>query len=267
MMMTSLDASAHSGNSQPFLLLNGKYVLLNDIHGAIIKELNMPSDIAPENYSIGEKIIFEIDTAKTLISSEVLEKTTFHWEFGDGKTSEGIKSAHTYDKKGTYVLQLSASYLDNKPTLFDTLLIHVIPSDNFKTPVAVISVNGKKIRDPKNELTVTKPGQPVNLVASLEPNNSNLKYLWDLGNGSSSSEEKVVQTYPPNYSFVSPILKIQDEDGFISYTYANIEFSENAKEANSNNTRNFIIVGGVIAAVITLLATFLLRRKSRLKND
>lgn len=264
---TAFEAKAHVGNSQPFILLNGNYVLPNDIRGTIIKEMNIAGDIAPETYSTGEKIVFEIDTGKTLISSEVLQKTKFYWDFGDGQTSEGVKSSHAYEKTGSYTVQLSAGYLENPHSVLDSLFLNVIPNDKFTVPTAVITINGKKISDPKNELTAVKPGQAVKLEASFNPQKSEAKYLWDLGDGTSSSERQLTHTYPVNYTFTTPVLKAQDESGFISYAYANVEFSQNPTGANSSNNRSFVMKAIGAGTIILLLAIYILRKKFKLKSS
>ena len=167
---------------------------------------------------------------------------------------------------GSYILSLSAGYLNNKPTVLDTVLLHVVPSGWHRVPVAIISVQGKKILDPNSDLAYVKPGQAITLEAISDLAKPALKYLWDLGDGTSSLDKEIVRKYPKNYSFVSPIVRIEDKDGFISYAYANIEFSENAATTNSSNNRSrFMIPIGV--TVLILLAIFIFHRKLKLRSN
>lgn len=94
------------------------------------------------------------------------------WDFGDGTTSTGLFSSHTYSSPGNYVVKLIAYNLEG---CTDTLLypdtIHV-----FSQPQAAFSVNQSEGCMPLSVVFMDSSSGLENPV-----------YSWDFGNGQTSS--------------------------------------------------------------------------------
>jgi hypothetical protein len=98
----------------------------------------------------------------------------YHWDFGDGGTSEEQDPTYIYDTPGTYIVTLSAS----GPGVDDLIVVRRDTVHVFEVPVAEFEA----IPD-----TVMLPNQPVILH-----NNSISadKYQWNFGSGDPVSTEK-----------------------------------------------------------------------------
>src|SRR3989344_2362909 len=83
-------ANAHLAGQPPFFKINNEYSGLYSVpvSSSLFK---IPQDGPTKNFIVGEKIDFEIDTQQLQIPEDVVKKSNFIWEYGDGATTSGLK--------------------------------------------------------------------------------------------------------------------------------------------------------------------------------
>ncbi len=129
---------------------------------------------------------------------------SYSWDFGDGQSSSGRTTTHTYGRAGTY--RVTMTITDGFGRSASTT--HVIVIGEGAEPTAEFSVSPG---DPV-------PGQPVFFNASASraaPGHRIVNYTWDFGNGS-----PLVSTDSPRATTVYPLagtynvtLVVTDETG------------------------------------------------------
>ncbi|MFZ1825469.1 MAG: PKD domain-containing protein [Chitinophagales bacterium] len=123
--------------------------------------------------------IFSCDSliANFTNTSEVIDGTSYQWIFGDGSSSFGFESSHTYNTPGTYVVQL---ILTNPA------------SCNYKdTAVFVITYSLEA-----NEGFEVDASGCLPLEAVFTSNFSSAdSYYWDFGNGVTATGSTVIYTF------------------------------------------------------------------------
>jgi len=111
--------------------------------------------------------------------SKFADASTYRWEFGDGEQSREVNPIHTYRKVGTYTVSLEASnatgekVVKTKPNIIRV----------YARPVASFDVKPKLLYIPGGILYTSN----LSFDASV--------FLWDFGDGTTSSEYKPVHTY------------------------------------------------------------------------
>ena len=128
---------------------------------------------------------------------------TVHWEmdFGDGAFMEGngTEVSHSYTEEGTYVATLSVYDEWNSKSTCDVSL-RVLHNDE---PRASFAYSPSEV----------KAGEPVGFRdSSNDPDGSVVAWLWDFGDGSTSTEKN------PSHSYDSPgtytvVLTVTDDRG------------------------------------------------------
>ncbi len=108
--------------------------------------------------------------------------TSYHWDFGDGLTSDERVPTHTFSDPGFYDISL---VVGNDEVCFDTLNLPGLV-EVWKTPTASFSW--------KDEII----GDPTGRVIFLNESEGAETYLWDFGDGNSSDEENPVHRYRSN---------------------------------------------------------------------
>ncbi|WGZ96372.1 MAG: PKD domain-containing protein [Candidatus Thiothrix putei] len=102
----------------------------------------------------------------------------YRWDFGDGETAIGKTVSHTWNAVGEYTVTLTVT--DNKgATGSSTAVVYVNPYAN-QPPVAKISLTPGSGVAP---LSVMFDGS-----ASIDPDGSIARYVWDFGDGSAGVE-------------------------------------------------------------------------------
>lgn len=124
---------------------------------------------------------------------------TFHWDFGDGNSSDTMNPAHTFTDFGIYTVILTVTDSQGNSSQ-DQLEIRV---EN-RPPVATFAVSETSGISP---FTVT-----FDASASYDPDGSTLTYAWDFGDGNSASGVAPAHTYatPGNYTVT---LTVTDQQG------------------------------------------------------
>jgi PKD repeat protein len=102
------------------------------------------------------------------------------WDFGDGTTSTLANPTHTYNAPGTYVYCVT---VDSCPTVCDSIVIASFPT-NCSASFIIDSVN-------------SQPGNVVvwNTSTPAYSPNTTTQYLWDFGDGSTSTQAFPSHTY------------------------------------------------------------------------
>lgn len=102
----------------------------------------------------------------------------FHWEFGDGDTSDLKNPMHVYDQDGTFTVTLRAIGEGGTDSIFkqDIVIVHPIP-------IAFFKVKNRIVKIPGNAHYFSNSSQGAT------------RYLWDFGDGSTSSEQNPQHMY------------------------------------------------------------------------
>ena len=116
----------------------------------------------------------------TTLSATVASGTNiaYHWELGDGAFSVGQTLTHTYGAMGTYTVVLTATNSMGTQTVTGTVTI----VDKFIEGLT-ISHSGP-----------TALGSATAFTASIAAG-TNVTYLWELGDGSTSTSQNLAHTY------------------------------------------------------------------------
>lgn len=233
------NAYAHGNGFPPFFLINGKDTILNPLQevGVTATGFLLPQDFAPENYLVNQTINFEVDekALETAIIPELLKKTKYTWDFGDGTIAEGLKNTHKYTQIGSYILVLTLNIYEIEgapPTQFmDSFLINVIPDKNYKDlPQAFIKVNGKQTDQPFKAPLEADFKKPVSFDSSSSKTPSKVvSYNWDFGDGQTSTEQNPTHTYK-DQAVAIVILRVKDENGFISDAFVGVKNSSQSSK-------------------------------------
>ena len=122
----------------------------------------------------------------------------YHWDFGDGSTSEGGSSAsHAYDKAGSYTVTVTA--------------------DNGQGNACSVATDRTTVQ--VSEAPIADAGE--NLVCCIGKDNafdgskstgSNLKYRWDFGDGASAEGVRVNHIYEKGGNY-RVVLTVDDGSG------------------------------------------------------
>ncbi len=135
---------------------------------------------------------------------------TYTWDFGDGTTSTGLTTSHTFTQEGSYLVTLTVSdgtFSDSTTMTIEALDLPPV-ADFTATPVH---------------------GQPplfveVDASASFDPNGGPLTYSWDFGDGTTASTMDADHEYA-NEGIYNIILTVTDENGNISTSSTTITVS------------------------------------------
>jgi hypothetical protein len=269
---------ANGAGLPQFFKINSRFPTVNplQVYGITAQGFLLPQDIAPETYLVNEPINFAIDTKPlgTVIDEELLERTTFTWDFGDGSKAEGLENTHAYSKIGSYILLLTFNvYTDESqaPTQFiDSFLINIIPEKGFtKFPQAVIKVNDRLANtNPQYNLIHHKFSSPVffDATKSKAIGSTITAYFWNFGDGETSTDAQAVHKYA-NKDFVAAVLRVKDSNGFISDAFVGLK-NENTIENKEflgvtlldQLSTGILVVLGVFCIVI-VIAIFLRRKR------
>jgi hypothetical protein len=271
-----LPVFAHGTGLPPFFKINGQLAGMNPLQtiAVLISGFVPAQDTAP-NYLVNEPISFEIDVHRlsTALPQEVLDKTTFHWEYGDGTTAEGLKNTHSYKRMGSYILSITADYGDaTVPVqLVESVQLNILPDKKYILPQATIVVNELRSPHPLQDSLQVDLHRPIQFDASLSqsPSSDVVEYIWDFGDGHSLRGEKVTYTYtsPPFYTPVA--LQIKDRNGFISQTLVGlrngVETGQKVFRPESDSTKywGIGIIGFQLLALVICVVWYIRRRKKK----
>jgi len=117
---------------------------------------------------------------------------SYVWDFGDGNSSTDASPVHTYTADGSYTVEL-------------TVTDGMMNSDTFSSSVSVAAS-----LPPEAAFTVAVNNLAATFTDTSSGGYGNLSYVWDFGNGTSSTEQSPSYTYPSAGTFTVQ-LTITDE--------------------------------------------------------
>ena len=265
---------ANGAGLPAFFRINGKTAISNPLQtfGITAQSFLIPQDYAPESYQVNDPMTFAIDTSvlQTVITPNFLKNTKFMWDFGDGRKADGLTNTHTYTKKGTYILVLTIDVYVNPgdpPTQFiDSYLINVLPAKNYKgLPQSVLKVNGQQVTSNTKKLVNANFDNPISFDASESQSSAPIvQYLWNFGDGQTSTSPKVMHTYKNQY-FDTVVLRVRDKNGFISDSFIGLKDDKTAQPAgglpppnldltsSSNNSMLFILFAAIVIFIVVII--------------
>jgi hypothetical protein len=217
------DLSAHLAGQPPYFKVNGSYVDLYPVPLTSLPDFPLPQDSTSENYLVNQTVNFEFDLSRLPAPKEVIEKTKFSWDFGDGSAASGLSNSHIYKTPGSYHIVIKAD--DNTtptPQILESTLIHVLPDRNYTLPKAIIKVNSQKSSDPLTDILEFSFGQNMEFDASDSEGNI-VSYFWDFGDQKSSTKKIDTHFYPGDVTQVFPVLRVRDSQGFISDSFVQVQ--------------------------------------------
>lgn len=284
----------HSGGI-PFVKINGQNTkVYTKEEFAYINDVPIPSDIAPENYLIGQKISFEVDPEKLSYPKEVTDQATYTWDFGDGFNIKGKKVEHSFAKKGTYTVNVEIDYGDlsrfgffagDSPPPYQSILVHIFPDSNYKLPQPVIKINDQlpeiisissgSASDSaiisRNNLKFDLNNRLIFNASDSKPGTTKIvKYSWDFGQGEESSKETDTFRYKLPQYYVTAILRVEDENGFFADAFVDLQNSGKNEENNPEleESLKFIgmMTGTIFLTVVLGISGTILYKKLKKKN-
>ncbi len=145
------------------------------------------------------------------------DELSYVWDFGDNTTSTQVSPEHQYAKSGAYTVKLTANDGAATVTKEHSVNVSIIdPVVNHK-PVAMFSYSAAQ-----NVVTFTD--------ASTDADGDQLSYVWDFGDGQSSTAKNPQHTYEAKNA--SYTVKLTVNDGKL----ASEEFTQNVTVTMENNS-------------------------------
>lgn len=272
--LLTVPVSAHVFGQPPYFKINGQYSNLYPVPLTSFADFNLPQDLAPQNYLVGQKLSFELDENRLPAPPEIVEKTNFTWDFGDGGTGTGLKNSHTYSKMGSYILDI---YADDgttpTPQLLEKALINILPDKNYKLPKSVILINGRGSKDPLTDILVDDFNQTFNFDATHSESGSEriVSYFWDFGDQKSSVSAIATHAYLKDTPQIFPVLRIKDSNGFISDAFIEIKnekfagntlFAKPSAKIGKSQTKNIRsqLKYSLLSIIVFVLGFLIIRR-------
>lgn len=277
--------SAHLAGQPPYLRINGAYTNLYPVPVSSASNFNLPQDFAQGNFLVGKEISFVMETDKLPAPPEVVKKTNFSWDFGDGSPKvSGFQQNHTYQKMGSFVQVIYADDGSTPyPQLLSSVLINVLPDPGYKLPEPKIFVNGLSPKDPLIDPLKFNLTQNLAFDGSKSQAGTGkiTSYTWDMGDGTTKDSAVFNFQYTTQINQAFPVLRLRDENGFIADAFIEVETGNPAENnavvgVTTKSLKNpdfltsaskvFLAVAG-IGFVILMILKFAKRRKTRVKNN
>jgi len=171
-------------------------------------------NVSPEFTGLVSLGLEEGETYSPNIDAQDVSADTlsFLWDFGDGTTSTDAVPSHAWADDGTYTVTLTVSDEDGGSL---TRSVEIFVS-NVDPTIDLFVANGG---DEGEELVFES--------AASDPGDDTLSYLWDFGDGGTSSDASPVHTYADNGVYVVQ-LTVSDEDGGSTSQFISIEILNTA---------------------------------------
>ncbi|SRR5258708_542345 len=223
---------AHLAGMPPYFRINGKYTNLYHIQSTSVDELVIPQDDAPDNYLVNQEINFDMDLTQLPFPPEIVKKTKFTWDFGDGTSGTGLQNTHTYTKMGTYMIRITT---DQGVGDFETVRLNILPDKNYQLPKAAMTINGFIMDEVVSAPLEIKPSDMLSFdsAPSTASSSSIVEYFWDFGDRGTSKEKSATHQFDPKYHLVFPLLHIKDANGFIADAFTTVSIDDKNKGAPS----------------------------------
>jgi len=169
---------------------------------------------------------------------------SYTWNFGDGTTATGAKVDHTYSTVGIYTITLTVTDSEGltSQTTSAITITNAIPTAAFTKSAETVKVD---------ELIYFDASESVDSDGSIAT------YLWDFGDGNTSTEITTNHVYAEEGTY-KVTLTVTDNDNELSSTFANISVQ---KEPVSFDMLSAIGIG-IVALAAIILILLLIRRRS-----
>ncbi|MEM9935524.1 MAG: PKD domain-containing protein, partial [Bacteroidota bacterium] len=128
----------------------------------------------------------------------------YSWDFKDGNTATGNKTSHIFSEGGEYEVELTVRDTDGNEVKCQEITIAV----EGKPGAPSVTCNAVPDKGPS----------PLNVgfsAAATDPDGDELQYLWDFGDGDTSSLQTITHTYTEIGEYIAEVTVI-DEDGLIA---------------------------------------------------
>jgi PKD repeat protein len=126
----------------------------------------------------------------TTLRATVLRGTALSlaWHFGDGETAEGAVATHTYAAPGAYTIVVTAANSLSEITATARIAVSDVPIRGLTARTDVPSSLGKETR-----------------LAAAPVSGTNVRYDWDLGDGTTGSGPVVTHLYPSARAYTAVV--------------------------------------------------------------
>ncbi|WP_313790931.1 PKD domain-containing protein [Allomuricauda sp. SCSIO 65647] len=141
---------------------------------------------------------------------------SYAWDFGDGGTSAEADPVYTFNTAGTYEVELTVTD-GGGLTDTDTVTIQVTEPGGNQAPEAVVSAT---------PLSGQAPLEVSFIGSSSTDDVAVVSYLWDFGDGETSTEPDPTHTFEFAGSF-EVVLTVEDAEGLTDTATVTIEVEEN----------------------------------------
>lgn len=219
---------------------------------SISKYFFIPQSQVGDTFRPGQKINLAVDVSLLMPSSDIdLNQVIFKIDTGDGHTYQAGQVIHEYDKPGSYIVKVTAdkpvAQADDQGNI-ESVLINVVPSDNYHLPQPKISIDGK-ITDYQVGLYEFNSDRTLHFDAhdSLAGTSQITKYQWDFGNGGSNdiATEHKYNLQPDDMPIV--FLRTTDQNGLFADTFVMLQNRQPTKTPTTNtaNTNKIFPTSGI----------------------
>ena len=174
--MENLKSLAHRRTRPPLwlplvLLAGGLFLAGCGATAPVVQSVSGPDTLETE----------ETGTFEASINEEADAPVTYTWNFGEGSTSSGLLTNHSYSSAGRYSIRFEASNEGGSDA--DTISVRVVPPPQ---PASITSVNARP--NPVDE------GEPVRFNSNVQ-GDSPLSYSWSFGDGAEAAGRSPTHTY------------------------------------------------------------------------
>ncbi|WP_433333216.1 PKD domain-containing protein [Spirillospora sp. CA-294931] len=124
---------------------------------------------------------------------------SYSWDFGDGKTGEGVKPSHTYSAAGSYDVKLTVTDNEGKKG----------------TTTRRVTAGTSSGQAPKSAFRVTCNWASCSFdgSGSTDPDNDIASYTWNFGDGQTGTGATTTHAYPNKSTTYTAQLKVTDRSG------------------------------------------------------
>ena len=170
------------------------------IINALVPNVAPTSQFAVDVTSGDIPLTVSFDGSSSTDSDGVVQ--SYSWDFGDGSSGTGQQTTHTFNQEGIYFTYLVVTDNDGDVATSVSKVIRALPPN--EAPTAAFSVDTTTGDIP---LTVN-----FNAITSTDADGTIESYVWDFGDGNSSTGQLVSHTYTTAGSY-SATLIVTDDDG------------------------------------------------------
>jgi serine protease len=158
------------------------------------EELNAFFTVDPESVIVLETVIFDASDS----TGEIVE---YLWDFGDGETSAGVETSHTYSAAGNYLVTLTVIDDNNNEAISSREIVATMPAN--QPPIASFTATP----------TTGMAPQLVSFVPTAsDPDGTIVQYFWDFGDGVTIKGRAANHTYHEPGTYIAT-LTVTDNDG------------------------------------------------------